>query len=223
MRLPLTVEEITASWLTEALQLRHAGVQVRALQVSELLHGTSTKARVRLDYADDCDLPATMIVKGGFEAHSAPMQGMYEREARFYNDVQPFLPINSPRCFYAGSDPDSYQSIVVMEDLDARAAHYCSALQTEGFADVARRLEAMAGFHAAFRGKSAGGVFLSAISPGGPQSQAAGSACGPQKLKASMRSPGPVTRSFGRRVASRLSAILTSRRVTDAPGQWCGP
>ncbi len=149
MALPLTPDGVTATWLTEALQHTYPGTKTRALEIVEVITGTSTKIRIKADCTGPLSLPADLIVKGGFEQHSPPMAAMYQREARFYRDVVPFIPINAPRSFYAGSDPQSHQSIVVMEDLRARNVHFCDALETEDFETVASRLNAMAAFHAA--------------------------------------------------------------------------
>jgi Phosphotransferase enzyme family len=150
--LPLTPDEITAEWLTGALQERHPGVRVADLEIVQIIPGTSTKIRVRPTYRQDnetpVELPATLIVKGGFESHSPALQPMYLNEMRFYRDVQPLVDIRSPACYFAGTDPDSRQSIVVMEDLCARAVEFCNPLRPQNYAQVALRLEAIARYHA---------------------------------------------------------------------------
>ena len=151
MQLPVTPEQITAAWLTAALRFRYPDVTVRRSCVADVIPGTSTKIRMRCDYnaaGRAAGLPATLIVKGGFEAHSPSMQEMYRNEVRFYRDVQPCVPIHSPRCYYAGSDPDSYQSIVVMEDLKAKQVEFLHAQRPQQYAQVARRLTDMGRYHA---------------------------------------------------------------------------
>jgi hypothetical protein len=152
MKLPLNPDEITAAWLTEALQERFPGTAVKHLEIADVIFGTSTKIRIRLEYdvaGRAAGLPPTLIVKGGFEAHSPSMQPMYLTEMRFYRDVQPWVPIPSPRCYFAGTDPDSWQSIIVMEDLAARGVTFLRGQQPQTAEDVARRLEVMARYHAA--------------------------------------------------------------------------
>ena len=83
--------------------------------------------------AKAAQLPATLIVKGGFEAHSPALQPMYLNEMRFYRDVQPRIDLLSPTCYYAGSDPGSHQSIVIMEDLRARGVEFCNPLRPQDF------------------------------------------------------------------------------------------
>jgi hypothetical protein len=151
MRLPLKLEQVTSTWLTEALRVRHPGVQVTESRVEDMIRGTSTKIRVRCSYnreGRDAGLPATVIVKGGFESHSPSMKEMYANEARFYRDVQPFVPMHSPRCYYAGIDPESHQAIVVMEDLRAQGVELLHAQRPQQYSPVARRLTDMARYHA---------------------------------------------------------------------------
>ncbi len=151
MKLPLEPGDITAAWLTAALRERFPGIAVERVAVGDVILGTSTKIRVRVDYdaaGRAAGLPPTLIVKGGFEAHSPSLAPMYFNEMRFYRDVQPWVPLPSPRCLFAGTDPDSWQSIVVMEDLAARGVTFLHAQRPQTPAEVARRLEVMAGYHA---------------------------------------------------------------------------
>jgi len=151
MSLPLTVEQITPQWLSAALRFRYPTVEVTRSTVEDVIYGTSTKIRVRCEYntaGARAGLPPTLIVKGGFEAHSPKMKEMYANEIRFYRDVQPNVPINSPKCYYAGSDPNSHQSIVIMEDLKAANARFLHPQHPQPYDEVAWRLADMARYHA---------------------------------------------------------------------------
>jgi hypothetical protein len=148
--LPVRPEQVTRDWLEAALGVDRPGLRLRAGQVVDVIRGTSTKIRVRIDtHGDYRDLPATLIVKGGFEEHSPLMAEMYLNEMRFYRDVQPRVPMHSPRCYYTGTDPGSHQSIVIMEDLVARNARFLHPQRPQSPAEVARRLSAIARYHAA--------------------------------------------------------------------------
>jgi hypothetical protein len=147
--LPTRPEGVTRDWLEAALQTRRPRLRLEAAEVIDVLPGTSTKIRVRIRPKEpDPELPVSLIVKGGFEEHSATMGPMYLNEMRFYRDVQPYVAIRSPRCFYTGTEPGSYQSIVIMEDLVPRGVRFCDPLQPQTPAQVARRLSAMARYHA---------------------------------------------------------------------------
>jgi hypothetical protein len=73
---------------------------------------------------------------------------MYFNEMRFYRDVQPYVPMPSPECYFSGTDPASHQSIVIMEDLVLRGVRFCDPLQPQSPSQVARRLSTMARYHA---------------------------------------------------------------------------
>jgi hypothetical protein len=151
MNLPTRPEQITREWLEAALRERQPRITVRQFEIVEVIPGTSTKVAVRAvcdGVEGEAHLPERLIVKGGFEAHSVALGPMYLNEMRFYRDVQPRVAINSPACFYTGHDPSSHQSIVVMEDLRSRGVRFCDPLEPQHPDTVARRLEAMAGYHA---------------------------------------------------------------------------
>ncbi len=139
--LPVRLEEVDAAWLAAA-----TGCNVSTARVVDVILGTSTKIRVAVE---SDSLPPTLIVKGGFEDHSPKMREMYRNEIDFYSRIAPHLPINTPRCWYAGSDPGSHQSIVIMEDLVASGVTFLHAQRPETRAAVEKRLAALARFHAA--------------------------------------------------------------------------
>ena len=149
--LPLTPEQINSAWLTRALRQRLPGVSVSDSQIVDIILGTSTKIRVRLTVEGEGaeQIGETLIVKGGFEEHSPKMAAMYANETRFYADIQPLIPMPSPRAYFAGTDPNSHQSIVIMEDLKRPGVDFCDALRPHSFDQIARRMETMAAYHAA--------------------------------------------------------------------------
>ena len=151
--IPAVPEEIHAAWLTEALGVRYPGTVVEHCERTWVIHGASTLIHLTLRYnvaGDEHGLPRTMIAKGAMEPHSASMSDLYLREMRFYRDLLPRLKIRAPACYYAARDETgkSFRTIVLMEDLKARGVTFCHPLQRHGYAQVARRLEAMAVYHA---------------------------------------------------------------------------
>jgi hypothetical protein len=163
--LPVTVEEITRDWLTAALRTRAPEAAVRDFQIVDVIHSTTTKIRLKLD-ADEAGrragVPELVILKGGFEPHSRNVEicNMHEKEVRAYRDVFPAMPLPTPACYFADYDPERRQGIVIMEDLVARGVTFCHATRPQTHEQVARRLTALARFHA----KSWGGAD---VAPGG--------------------------------------------------------
>lgn len=147
--LPTRPEGVTHGWLEAALRTRRPDLRLDRAEIVDVINGTSTKIRVRIQArGSDADLPQTLIVKGGFEDHSPAMGPMYLNEMRFYRDVQPHVPLHSPRCYYTGTDPGSHQSIVIMEDLVPRGVRFCDPLRPQSLTQVTRRLSAIARYHA---------------------------------------------------------------------------
>lgn len=148
--MPLALDGITADWLTAALRLQAPDITVRRFEIVDEIRGTSTKLRLRLDLDEAgrrAGIPGTVIVKGGFEAHSADMYYMYEREIRGFRDVWPILRLPSPKPYFADWDPDQRHGLVIMEDLVARGVEFCSALKPQTHEQVERRLTTLAEYH----------------------------------------------------------------------------
>ena len=125
--LPLELEGITAEWLTAALGVRFPGVEVRSVHLGTVIHGSATKVRLLLDYNDAghlASLPATLFLKGGFEAHGLVAAAGYAGEVLFYRTIAPQLPVNLPRSYFGGIDKESGQAILLLEDLLARNASF---------------------------------------------------------------------------------------------------
>jgi hypothetical protein len=149
--LPTTVEAITPAWLTTALRIRAPGATVRDARVVDMIRGTCTLIRLRLDLDEAgrrAGIPETVMLKGGFEPHSREWSRMHMKEALAYRDVLPVLGLNVPACHFADYDAEARQGIVIMDDLAARGVTFCHALRPHGFDQVRRRLSMLAAFHA---------------------------------------------------------------------------
>lgn len=149
--LPETLDEIDAAWLTAAFRTQAPGATVRGFRIIDIARGTCTKVRLRLDLDDagkSAGIPETVILKGGFEPHSRDMHYMHQNEIRGYRDVLPVLGLRSPTAYFADYDPEQRHGIVIMEDLVARGVDFCNPLRPQSHELVARRLSALAQFHA---------------------------------------------------------------------------
>ena len=152
-RLPQNITELTAEWLSAALACSYPGVEVTSVHFGTVSHGTNTKIRLLLTYNEaghSHRLPATMLAKCGFEAHSiSPHLAECARsEVVFYRQREPEELVNAPKCYFAGMDEKSGASFLLLEDLLARNV-------TFGFGprpvdpQIARRgVEMMARYHA---------------------------------------------------------------------------
>jgi len=153
--LPVAMAEIDARWLTAALRQRSPDVTVRDCAIVDVIHGTCSKIRLRLELDErgrQAGIPERVVLKGGFEVHSRELGYMHEREVRSYRDVFTELELPTPACYFADYDAQRQQGIVILEDLAERGATFCHALQPQSFEQVARRLQVLARFHAAYWG-----------------------------------------------------------------------
>lgn len=147
--LPLTLEDISPQWLGAALSVRHPGTAVTAVRLGNRRDGTSTSARLEVDYREPGPLPDTLYIKGGFvETMRRRVWAGLEVEARFYSDVAPDLRINLPRSYFAGVEPDARQAIVVLEDLGRRGVTFGHATRPIAAESMARLMELLANMHA---------------------------------------------------------------------------
>lgn len=149
--LPLTLEEITPAWLTRALRIRAPGVTVRDLEMVDVIRGTCTKIRLRLDLdaaGKAAGIPDMVYLKGGFEEHSRKLTFVLMTEALGYRDLLDGAGLNSPQCYFADWDADRAQGIVVMEDLNLRGVTFGDPLRPRSHEDVAKSLELLACHHA---------------------------------------------------------------------------
>lgn len=151
--LPRTVEDITAEWLTQALAQHHPGLVVSSLQKTETIAGTGTKVFVEVEFNDAgraAGVPNRLLIKGGLTGHQYTeiAASLYLREARFFRDIAPTVPINVPRCEFSDLDIGSGQGIVVIEDLRLRDATFGNALTPVTPSMAAAMLELLARLHA---------------------------------------------------------------------------
>lgn len=119
--LPRRQSDITADWLGEVLRLPVSGIAVRTIAEGAGFMGRL--AVVDVEYGSECEGPGSVVVKlptddpGGVAL--GQMLRLWEREARFYLDLAHRLPVRTPRCYWAGGQPESGIFGLVLEDLSA--------------------------------------------------------------------------------------------------------
>ena len=149
---PRTLADLTPGWLSEALDTTVVSAEVTPIAEGEGFMGRL--ARVRPTYADGAIGPSSMVAKiptddPGSVAIGQLLQ-VWEREARFYLELAPTLPVRTPQCFYAGGDPESGIFALLLEDLSA----YDGGDQLAGAtpAQTEAAIDWLARFHAAGSG-----------------------------------------------------------------------
>lgn len=146
LALPLSVEEITREWMSEALER-----EIAQLEVDEIIWGTATKVLVKVFLGDGTEL--SLCVKGGFKRELlAQMGASYQVEARFYGQLGPRLEAGVPACHFAGIDETYGQGIVVLDDLRDSRTTFGDSRRPLSPDVVAAALEGQASWHSTSEG-----------------------------------------------------------------------
>jgi hypothetical protein len=133
--LPLSYEAITPEWLTRVLTGNHPDAQVVSHRLGEPDEGTSSRRRISLDWneaGERAGLPASVFCKGTQSLESRYLLGMnggIEAEVTFYNLVRGGLAIEAPRPLFARFDPQTFNSIIILEDLTGRVKFGTHAME----------------------------------------------------------------------------------------------
>src|SRR5262245_42929717 len=83
VRAPMSVDELTPAWMSEALGRSFPEVRVESCSPIEVIWGMAGKARLELTYNDagrGAQLPDTMVVKAGFGRFPPEMDWTYAVE-----------------------------------------------------------------------------------------------------------------------------------------------
>jgi Ecdysteroid kinase-like family len=150
--LPMSIQDITAEWLTSALREGGRDVKVNSTRHLATIAGAATKIRFQLEYdasTAGSTLPQTVIVK--MATSEGPMDlmsaGFYHREAFFYGHVSGRYDIRLPKFYFARGQYDPDQAVILIEDLAQPGTRFGSALRPYSPDEVASGLEALAQLH----------------------------------------------------------------------------
>lgn len=149
IELPRSLSEVTAEWLTKALDVRYPGTVVTGVTYGSSVRATGTKLRLLLEYNDEGHahrLPATMWFKGGFEPHSDHVRTSHARESLYYDRIAPLELVNGPRGYFAATDKQGY-AVQLIEDLLQRNARFGTALEPFPVDTAAMALRMLARLH----------------------------------------------------------------------------
>ncbi len=122
--LPRTPARLTSDWLTRALCGEVPGAQVISVSArGGSSSGTTTRAALQLTYnqaGTAAGLPCDVFAKCTSSVPQRLMLGMgglISGEPGFYEQIRPELEIEAPAGYFGTVDPESWRSVVVMEDV----------------------------------------------------------------------------------------------------------
>jgi hypothetical protein len=151
---PATLQQALApEWLAHALAPVSGGAAIDALELVDDIRGMASKLRIRVRFANAPDRVHAFCLKAFFDAADAASAGGETtiREARFYLELAPQTDMRVPGCANALIDAHAGRGILILDDLIAAGARFCSAREAFSTAQCAQSLEQIARLHAAAR------------------------------------------------------------------------
>jgi hypothetical protein len=121
-QIPADWDDVTPEWMTAAVASRHPEAQVAKVTLLLRDDGTNRRARFGLTYAAGSG-PQTVFVKGEAAAH----REVHARNGNLFNESDLYasglpIPVDHPLVYRVIIDRPGQDYVVVMEDLDKRAA-----------------------------------------------------------------------------------------------------
>jgi aminoglycoside phosphotransferase (APT) family kinase protein len=143
--LPVELDDLTAPWFADALEL-----DVARVDILDRHSGTTGRARCALH--GEPAVPETVFVKlAPFDATQREFVdavGMGVAEARFYRDIAFEVPVRVPRTWFA--DTNDKQYVMVLEDLAASGCRFPAPSDDDIAARARDIVEQLAALHACF-------------------------------------------------------------------------
>jgi hypothetical protein len=146
---PKSVEEaIDPQWLSAALASVSDGAPVVRVEVTELIKTTASKVRIKVVFANDAGHAHAFCIKSMFDVDGKSGGTTDVLEASFYRDIAPKITTTVPGVPVAAIAADGVRAVLIMDDMVADGARFCSALQPFSADDAALSLEQIARLHA---------------------------------------------------------------------------
>jgi hypothetical protein len=136
-------------WLERVLADAFDGRRVIAVEQVELIRTVATKVRFTVTFEGLAE-PVALCLKGLLDVDAATARGgpVTVLEGDFYEKLAPSIDVRVPDCIAAVVDRDAQQGIIVMRDLIADGARFCSALEAFSVDQAAASIEQIARLHA---------------------------------------------------------------------------
>lgn len=150
LRVPTTLAEaLDPQWLGEALGHLSGGARVAEVREVEVIRTMATKVRFTLRFEGQ-DTVHALCLKSFLDAGDPRLAGGSTTvlEADFYARLASRIGVRVPRCVASIVDRDAPQGVIIMRDLIADGAHFCSALEAFDADQAAQSLEQIAALHA---------------------------------------------------------------------------
>ena len=153
--LPVSFDDITTQWLTGTLCRNHPGAEVVDYRLEPVEQGTTNRIRLHVVYnatGEEAGLSTRLFCKasqGLANRIALGLSGAAEAEVNFYSHVRPCVDIEAPRAAFANIDTNTFNSIVMLEDLSDLVSEFCTHRTVITRAQVEDQLALLAKVHGA--------------------------------------------------------------------------
>jgi hypothetical protein len=150
LAVPKTLEAaLDPAFLSDALASVSGGAPVTSVEVVELLKTVATKVRFAVTFGDS-DEKQVFCLKGLLDVDEMTARGgaTCVLEGDFYTKVAPTVNVRVPEAVAVVTDREAQQSVLIMRDLIADGAHFCSALEAFDADQALASLGQLAALHA---------------------------------------------------------------------------
>lgn len=130
--LPLSYDDLTVEWLTDALCAKVPGAAVTSFKLLTPNSGSSNRCRITIEYnaaGRAAGLPPAVFCKATQGLANRVILGISQGsyiEALFYNEIRPHLDIEAPVSWFSRFDPETFNSIIVLTDLTDSVTSFCT-------------------------------------------------------------------------------------------------
>lgn len=159
--LPLSYEDINDVWLTDALCSAVPGGRVVSWRLGEPDNGTTNRRKLYVEYNAEgtaAGLPRALFCKATHDLQNRVALGITDaarREVLFYSQLRQHLTIEAPHCYYAHIDLQSFNSMIVLEDLTDQVKVFCDHDTPIDLSRAQSQMRLLAAFHGAGIGDAA--------------------------------------------------------------------
>ncbi len=156
-RPPYSLAQLDSEWLTRALRARYPGLEVGAVQLLDVHSGTTTRARIRLEYSARGSGPAPPELLFLKIAPRAPAQrlfavifGLGRNEVALYERVGDELPVRVPALYGSACSGAGRRFALLLEDLTPTGARFARVGDRASLEDAQAVVDSLARLHAAY-------------------------------------------------------------------------
>lgn len=154
--IPISYESITPEWLTHFLCKGYPEARVVSHRLDAPDDGNTNRRRIFLTYnaaGNAARLPASVFCKASNQLHTRLMNargGLIQGENAFYNTYRRLLDIEAPRCFLATYNPQTFNSIFVLDDLVRYGVVFCDHTAEISLQNAQSQMALLAQLHGRF-------------------------------------------------------------------------